>query len=305
MTPSPKDPLAPDGRSPDDGSQGPSFRLLASEHREKGRAFPFAVSAVVHLLLIGLIASLAPKSVRILSNVLDFTPLLLVDDNPPPIETPEPREAAEPPAARGREGEPERTRTAPPRVTPSVAEEAPVTPLTAPTEIPRTIAPPAGGGGNVAEGGRSAGERFSGAAQNPLLFAPPAGQPPAAAGPAAARARLADRVREINDSIMAEQLAAERATDWTFTDKDGKRWGISPGKLHLGDVTIPLGQSAFTPGPGRRDEFNALVRNWNEIEQQASRAVVTDNIKDRVKAIRERKDKEREAKKKKPVATGS
>jgi len=305
VTPSPKLPPAPEGRSPDDGAEGPSFRLLASQDRDKGRAVPVAVSVLAHVVIIALVITFAPKSVRVLNDVLDFTPILLIDDNPPPIEAPQAQDITPVPVLPGRPEEDQRTEAAPPRVSPSVADEAPVTPLVAPTEIPRTIAPPAPGAGGVAEGGRSAGERFSGVPTNPLLFAPPAGQPPAAAGPEAARARLADRVREINDSIEAERLAAERATDWTFTDKDGRRWGISPGKLHLGDVTIPLGQSSFTPPPGRRDEFNALVRNWQEVEQQASRAVVTDNIKERVKAIRERKDKEREAKKKKPVAAGS
>lgn len=303
MTPTPTDPLSPDGRSSDDGSgQGPSFRLLASQGQESGRAVPLAISVLAHAIVIVLAIAFAPKGVRILTNVLDFTPILLVDDNPEPITAPERNDAT--PASANRSVQ-DATRAAPPRVSPSLAEEAPVTPLAAPTGIPRTIAPPTAGGAGVAEGGRSTVERFSGVPQNPLLFAPPAGQPAAAVGPEAARARLADRVKEINDSIAAERLAAERATDWTFKDKDGKRWGISPGKLHLGDVTIPLGQSAFAPAPGRRDEFNALVRNWNEIEQQASRAVVTDNIKERVKAIRERKDKEREAKRKKPVATGS
>jgi len=289
-------PAPPTGRAPEDGSEGPSFRLLASQNQEKGRALPFAIAAIGHAIVITLVILFAPQSVRLLTDVLDFSPILLIDDNPPPIEHSEPQTTAAVPVPPVEPDRDERTRTAPRGAAPGV-NEAPVTPITAPTEVPRTI-PPAVPGAGVAEGGGGVADRFRGVPSNPLLFAPATGEAPAAVGPEAARIRLADRVREINDSIAAEKLAAAKATDWTFTDEEGKRWGISPGKLHLGDVTIPLGQSSFVPPPGRRDEFNALVRNWNEIEQQAGRAVVTDNIKDRVKAIRERKDKERVARKK-------
>ena len=46
--------------------------------------------------------------------------------------------------------------------------------------------------------------------------------------------QLAGRLEEWSDSV-ALALAAENAlTDWTTTDDQGRRWGISPGQLHLG-----------------------------------------------------------------------
>jgi hypothetical protein len=103
---------------------------------------------------------------------------------------------------------------------------------------------------------------------------------------------MADRLRQFNDSIMAERLAAERSKDWTVTGEDGKRWGVSPGKLHLGDITLPLPLAFATP-PGRRDEVNARTQSWSEIEAQATRAESKDNFRDRVKEIRKRKERER------------
>ena len=43
----------------------------------------------------------------------------------------------------------------------------------------------------------------------------------------ALRGRIADFV----DSLEAAQAAEARLTDWTFTDSDGKRWGVADGKI--------------------------------------------------------------------------
>lgn len=47
------------------------------------------------------------------------------------------------------------------------------------------------------------------------------------------------RIDAVNDSLYGEAEAARRATDWTFKDKEGRRWGLSPDGLHLGGVTVP------------------------------------------------------------------
>ena len=54
------------------------------------------------------------------------------------------------------------------------------------------------------------------------------------------RLRFLARLEVLNDSAAAAAEAAAEATDWTYTDEEGRRWGISPGKLHLGDLTLPL-----------------------------------------------------------------
>ena len=149
-------------------------------------------------------------------------------------------------------------------------------------------------------GGRSLTERLR-APTDPALFGKVEVAPPT--GIETVRERVAGTLKVFNDSVAAALAAAEKATDWTVKDKDGKRWGVSPGKLHLGDVTLPLPLAFATP-PGRRDEVAARNRSYNEIEQQAMRAQIKDSFEERVKAIRERKERER-AEKRKPVTTSN
>jgi hypothetical protein len=172
------------------------------------------------------------------------------------------------------------------------------TPGSVPTPPP---AEPTGGAKNPVGGaGRSLSERLTPPA-DPVLFGKVEVNPPT--GIESVRERVAGTLKTYNDSVAAALAAAERATDWTVKDKDGKRWGVSPGKLHLGDITIPLPVAFATP-PGRRDEVAARNRSYNEIEQQAMRAQLKDSFEDRVKAIRERKERER-AEKRKPVTTSN
>lgn len=96
-----------------------------------------------------------------------------------------------------------------------------------------------------------------------------------------------------NDSVAAEIDAARAATDWTTTDADGNRWGISPGKLHLGKVTLPL-PIYFGPSNGvQRDELAKRAYELGDIERGASSGAVRETLKERAKAIRERRDAER------------
>ena len=105
---------------------------------------------------------------------------------------------------------------------------------------------------------------------------------------------LATRISEITDSLDAA-IEAERAlTDWTYTDDEGKRWGVSPGKIHLGDLTIPLPFGFGTP-IGKRDEVARRAWEWEEIQRGAANGAVRDSWKERAQAIRERRDRERAA----------
>ncbi|HSJ13519.1 MAG TPA: hypothetical protein VK939_03835 [Longimicrobiales bacterium] len=108
------------------------------------------------------------------------------------------------------------------------------------------------------------------------------------------RARLAARIDAHNDSVSADALARERASDWTVKDGSGGKWGVSPGKVHLGGITLPLPVN-FSPPPGRREEVAARTRSWTETRAQADRAEADDNFKDRVKAIRERREAQRDS----------
>lgn len=130
---------------------------------------------------------------------------------------------------------------------------------------------------------------------DPRLWAEPEkALPPIPSDAEIARGRLYARLGAWNDSVMIAAEAAANATDWTTTDANGDKWGVSPGKLHLGKLTLPLPISFQAP-PGRRDEFAGRVRTWNEIEYQAGRSIVRDDFKAQVRAIRERKDAERDS----------
>ena len=107
-----------------------------------------------------------------------------------------------------------------------------------------------------------------------------------------ARLLIEGLIQTYNDSLAIAQALSERATDWTFTDDQGRRWGLSPGRLHLGDFSVPL--PAIETPRGRIE--SALARQF--ITDDLARAAVTAQIRDtwseRARAIRERLELERQ-----------
>ncbi len=102
-------------------------------------------------------------------------------------------------------------------------------------------------------------------------------------------ARIWAAVELLSDSALAETEAALRARDWTVRDANGDRWGISPGKLHLGKITVPLPIDFESVDP-EREARDAMV--W-ETFRQRERALLLESFRERVRAIRERRDRER------------
>ncbi len=138
-------------------------------------------------------------------------------------------------------------------------------------------------------------ERISPRLGDARLFAPPDAAMPAPADyEALALQRLYGQMTAYNDSVDTGAEAARRALDWTTTDADGNKWGVSPGKIHLGGLTLPLPIGFATP-PGRREELAERNRRWGEIEGQRSREEGRATFEDRVKAIRERVDAQRDS----------
>lgn len=111
-----------------------------------------------------------------------------------------------------------------------------------------------------------------------------------------AKERVYARIEMLNDSAVADAAAASRATDWTFTDKDGKRWGVSPGKVHLGGVTLPL-PFGFSPPPDQAKENRERAARAGEIKDHADRARVRGTFDEQVRSTRAERDRERAAKK--------
>jgi hypothetical protein len=103
---------------------------------------------------------------------------------------------------------------------------------------------------------------------------------------------LRSMILDWSDSLAVAVALSGDATDWTFTDDEGRRWGLSPGRLHLGDFSIPLPLSFQVP-PGRREEF--ARRDWEirDILRGTATAEVRRSWAERAREIRQRMDEER------------
>jgi hypothetical protein len=185
------------------------------------------------------------------------------------------------------------------------ARPAPVTAAPGTAVAPGTQAPVTGAAGTGrtagAAGGEAAGatgsgrvptvaERITPRMGDPRLFAripDPLGRPMTAEE--MARARYTAAIEALADSMLTAEERAARALDWTLKGKNGEKWGISPGKIHLGGVTLPM------PSLGSSAAMRARMSNWNEIQSQASRADIKATLDDRIKAIRARRDAERDS----------
>ncbi|MFH1765215.1 MAG: hypothetical protein ABIF09_13585, partial [Gemmatimonadota bacterium] len=106
------------------------------------------------------------------------------------------------------------------------------------------------------------------------------------------RLQLIAELELLNDSAAIAAALAARATDWTYTDDEGKKWGVSPGKIHLGDLTLPM-PFGFGPSAQQRERAEDRLWAWDEIERGAATGELLRSWKDRDKAIRERMNAQR------------
>ncbi len=104
----------------------------------------------------------------------------------------------------------------------------------------------------------------------------------------AVRQRLYAMLEAYDDSVAAEIIRQAEAMDWTVGE-EGNKWGVSPGRIHLGPITLPL---PFYVGPGR--EAEGMLRDYDAIQRQAGQAAIDETFDDRREAIREREEKARE-----------
>ncbi|NJD18625.1 MAG: hypothetical protein FIA95_04990 [Gemmatimonadetes bacterium] len=173
----------------------------------------------------------------------------------------------------------------------------------APVEVAPLPAPAAGAAGRAPRVGESFGpglvppgpteaERFRPSLQDRRLWAPLDRGINDLTAEQRMELDLTGRIAEWQDSMAAAEAAERALTDWTRTDAQGRKWGVSEGQLHLGDVTLPLPFAFGTP-VGRRDEIRQRAWEWEEITRGAAGGQVRDSWKDRAKAIRERRDRER------------
>jgi len=236
-------------------------------HRAR-MAIAFAASAAVHALALGVrirapaVERTAVSAPRLLA--IETTPATRVYDIVPVAREPEgPRLAPEP--------------------DPRPAGPAPARPPVAPTVPPGTsIRPP---------------PTPAAAGPDPRLWRSPAAVAAAPDPLAPAREAVGARLQPFNDSLVAVEEAARRAKEWTKRDGSGGVWGLTPDSIHFGGMAIPLRRCNSQPcpedvtykgPPGLRDEYNARLRGFRAIEEQAARGAVEKAIRDRIRAMRER-----------------
>jgi len=244
-----------------------------------------------------------------------FGPRLL-DRGAPPAEVveyidiafPEGGVAAAPGASPGEPGLPAAPAPAPaeaPAATgPDARPQPPGEDLTFPTGTPTGL-PQAGGEpavpgtGTGGAGGQPGGTGTGGGALRPGIRDPrlfptqrPVPAKPEQTEHEAYMERLGTTLKEYNDSVAAEAERARNALDWTLKDKDGNSWGVSPGKIHLGKVTLP-NPFGMAGSPQAREESEREAKQRGEIDRQVADRERRNSFQERVKATRERKDAER------------
>lgn len=106
------------------------------------------------------------------------------------------------------------------------------------------------------------------------------------------RLQLAGRLEAWQDSVRTEMERAARATDWSYTDEEGNRWGVSPGRIHLGKFSLPL-PFAFSTPPGLRDEIQRRGWESSEIRRGAIEGEIFETQQERIREIRARREAER------------
>lgn len=190
-----------------------------------------------------------------------------------------------------------------------LAEPAPV--VTAPAVIPdavpsapaaAAVAKPEGGTGElISGGGPTRGIRPS--YNDPRLWLPSG---PVVSAPVQPMTRaeslqtlLADKIRMFNDSVAIANPPQRAPGDWTWTDKKGRKYGIDQQFIRLGKFSIPTAVLGMLPlnaqaNPIQMERQRTMNEMTRQIQEQAARASRDDAFKAAVKALRERKNRERQ-----------
>jgi hypothetical protein len=162
-----------------------------------------------------------------------------------------------------------------------------------------------GSGEIIGDGGPTAGMRPTYA--DPRLWRRP---DVAVSAPKSAKERvdsvIADRFGPVRDSIAAAQEIAagqRKPGDWTVKGAGGT-WGMDPQSIHLGKIKVPtalLGllttnlQKNLRSNPNELANERRLAQARQEIMDHAASGMAEDDFRGAVRAIRARKDRERNA----------
>lgn len=202
---------------------------------------------------------------------------------------------------------------------PQPPAQALTAPATEPAAVPPApkaagVRPPDAGGYGEVVGGGGATRGMRPSYSDPRLWLPSS---PVVTAPVRPQTRaeslqtlLADKIRMFNDSAAA--VPAGRAPgDWTFTDKSGRKWGVDQQYIRLGKFSIPTAVLGMLPlnvqaNPVQIERQRTMSEMTREISEQAARYDRDQSFRAAVRALRERKDRERkEAQAKADAASGS
>lgn len=111
---------------------------------------------------------------------------------------------------------------------------------------------------------------------------------------------MLERSIEAYVDAMGDPGSLRRPGDWTF-NLGGKKYGVDQGMIRLGDFSLPTPVLALLPlnnvqaNPIAAERARRLDAMRSEIIQQAARQMRDDEFDQAVKALRERREKERAA----------
>ncbi|MBW3571756.1 MAG: hypothetical protein KY467_11665 [Gemmatimonadetes bacterium] len=118
------------------------------------------------------------------------------------------------------------------------------------------------------------------------------------------RRHFEGRIQALNDSISGEAERQRRANDWTFTDRNGNRWGIDERGVVANGKHVPTPRPGFgRPQRDREDEARRERAQRGEIDRQAETIERDRHLRERGQATRERADREREEQRKRQGGT--
>jgi hypothetical protein len=202
----------------------------------------------------------------------------------------------------------------PPPARPTVAPAPPPVTVAAPTEVP-TALPPVPSASRVL--GPTSGPLITGTGPakgvQPSYTEPriwiesPAIAAAALEGEAKLDSAVTALIYRYRDSVANNTYQPNKFEkgDWTYTTKDGKKYGIDQQFIRLGKVSIPTALLGLLPmnqqgNPIAYDRQKRLDAMRVEIIAQAQQAMNEEEFRRAVKQIRERKEREKkEAEKKK------
>lgn len=182
-------------------------------------------------------------------------------------------------------------------------------PIVAPTTVPSSLPEPSkalapavegGSGPLVGGGGPTKGVRPS--YEDPRVWIPPG---PVVRGPKKNTERLdsavAANIQRVEDSLQLANPGGRAPGDWTVT-KNGKKYGIDQQYIHFGNFSLPTAILGLLPinaqgNPTALERNRRLSQIRSELQDQAARMQRDDDFRAAVKELRDRKQRERDAKK--------